>query len=123
MLRKLMAYVLSTTLVIGGFSSQAVAGMVSTQDALAIDARQDRISAIQSLMAREDVQQAFIELGVSADDAAARVASLSDQELAQLEQQLHDMPAGGSVLALLGAVFLVLLILEWVGVINIFNKA
>jgi hypothetical protein len=123
MLRKLMAYVLSTTLVLGGFSSQAIAGMISVEDALAIEARQSRISAVQALMAREDVQNAFIEMGVSTDEAAERVASLSDQELALLEQQLNELPAGGSALALIGAVFLVLLILEWVGVINIFNKA
>jgi hypothetical protein len=118
-----MALALSTILILGGFSSQAVAGMVSMEDALAIEARQSRISAVQAMMAQEAVQRAFIEMGVSAEQAAARVASLSDQELLQLEQQLEDLPAGGSLLALIGAVFVVLLILELVGVINIFNKA
>jgi hypothetical protein len=32
------------------------------------------------------------------------------------------MPAGGSVLAVVGVVFIVLLILELTGVIDIFNK-
>ncbi len=121
--RKLMALALSTLIILGGFSSQAVAGMVSTEDALAIEARQSRISAVHAMLAREDVQRAFIEMGVASEQAAARVASLSDQELIQLEQQLEELPAGGSLLALIGAVFVILLILELVGVINIFNKA
>ena len=47
---------------------------------------------------------------------------LGEQELAQLQGQLEQLPAGGSLLALIGAVFVVLLILEVTGVINIFNK-
>jgi len=54
--------------------------------------------------------------------AQARVASLSDLELAQLDGQLDSLPAGGS-LALVGAVFVVLMILEFTGVIDIFKRA
>jgi hypothetical protein len=35
---------------------------------------------------------------------------------------MQDLPAGGSALAVIGVVFLVLLILELVGVTNIFTK-
>jgi hypothetical protein len=58
-------------------------------------------------------------------DAAAidqRVASLDDSELAALARQMQDAPAGGDVFALIGVVFVVLLILELVGVIDIFKK-
>jgi len=41
--------------------------------------------------------------------------------LAELNSQLDSLPAGG-VLALIGAVFVVLLILELTGVINVFSK-
>ena len=50
------------------------------------------------------------------------MASLSDAELAQLEGRLQQLPAGGSALGLVGAVFLVLLILEITGVVDIFKK-
>ena len=39
-----------------------------------------------------------------------------------LAEDLENLPAGGSVLAVVGIVFIVLLILELVGVIDIFNK-
>jgi uncharacterized membrane protein (Fun14 family) len=42
----------------------------------------------------------------------------------QLSSQIESLPAGGdSVLVLIGAVFVVLLILELTGVIDIFKKA
>jgi hypothetical protein len=50
------------------------------------------------------------------------VAALTDEELRKLARQVGDAPAGGSALAVIGVVFLVLLILEAVGVIDIFKK-
>jgi hypothetical protein len=65
----------------------------------------------------------MIDMGVDPAQALLRVSSLSDQELAQLDEQIDTLPAGGdSVLAIIGIVFIVLLILELTGVINIFNK-
>ena len=46
----------------------------------------------------------------------------SDQELHQLAVDMRNAPAGGDALALIGAVFVVLLILELTGVIDIFKK-
>ena len=77
---------------------------------------------IQAQMAREDVQKAMTEMGVDPAEAQLRVASLSDQELLTLEQELETLPAGGSFFAVVGIVFVVLLILELVGVTNIFTS-
>jgi len=64
----------------------------------------------------------MVELGVDPRQAELRVAALSDQELAQLDTRLDSLPAGEGALALVGAVFLVLMILEFTGVIDIFKK-
>jgi hypothetical protein len=82
-----------------------------------------RIADIQSDLARDEVRHALITLGVDPQQAQARVSSLSDTELNQLAGELETLPAGGDVLALIGAVFVVLLILELTGVINIFGGA
>jgi hypothetical protein len=51
------------------------------------------------------------------------VASLSDSELGRLQSGLDSLPAGGdSILAVLGILFVVLLVLELTGIINIFHK-
>jgi hypothetical protein len=62
------------------------------------------------------------EMGVDAASIDSRVASLSDRELHQLATDMQSAPAGGDVLAVIGVVFIVLLILELVGVIDIFKK-
>ncbi len=123
MIKKLISLILSTSLLFGGFTGSVAAAVVSTQQAMSIEQRQARIDLVQAQLQRVDVQQAMIDMGVDPNQALLRVASLSDQELAQLNQQMDTLPAGGDgILALMGAVFVVLLILEITGVINIFNK-
>jgi hypothetical protein len=117
------ALILSLVLVFTGISMRATAAVIGTQDALSIDARELRIAAIGSKLARDDVRQAMIDLGVDPQQAQLRVASLTDAELQQLDGQLDQLPAGGSALAVIGIVFVVLMILEFTGVIDIFKKA
>ena len=122
MFRKSMAVILSATLIWGTLVSQVSAAIINTQDALSVDARSERIEMIQTELAREDVQQALTQLGVDPMEAQLRVASLSDQELLMLEEELETLPAGGSFFGVVGVVFVILLILELVGVTNIFTK-
>ncbi len=77
---------------------------------------------VQAFLARGEVREQMILLGVDPDKASARVAALTAQEISQLQRHINDLPAGSNALALIGAVFLVLLILELVGVTNIFNR-
>jgi hypothetical protein len=51
------------------------------------------------------------------------LAALTDAEIAALADRLEQAPAGGDALAVIGIVFLVLMILEFTGVIDIFKKA
>jgi hypothetical protein len=100
----------------------AQARVLSTEEFLGATERAAHLQTVNSVLAQESVRSQLIALGVDPADAAERVAQLSDQELAELAAQMEDLPAGGSVLALIGAVFLVLMILELTGVINIFNS-
>jgi len=47
---------------------------------------------------------------------------LTDSELRTLAGKIAEAPAGADALAVIGIVFVVLLILEMVGVIDIFKK-
>ncbi len=117
---------LSTLLVWAGYSTTVAAAVVSTSEAFALErsaaGEAGSLAAVQAVMARDDVQQAMIQLGVDPVEAGLRVAALSGAELAQLQGQLDQLPAGGSLLGLIGAVFVILLILEITGVIDIFKK-
>jgi len=121
MLKKTIALIVSMTLLLGGMTTTATAAVIGTQQAIDGPASQQQIARVTQALDRQEVQQAMIRMGVDPEQAKLRVSSLSPQELAQLDQQLDSLPAGGSVLALIGAVFVVLLILEFTGVINVFK--
>ena len=104
-----------------GFAPWANAGVVGSGDFLATEVRAERLSEIEVFLARADVAEQLEGYGVSADMILERVDSLSDQELLELEGAISEHPAGGDVIALLGVVFVVLLVLELLGVTNVFN--
>lgn len=105
-----------------GMTAPGHAAVLTTGEYLSAAARAGHLDQINAVLAREDVREQLIALGVDPADAAERVAQLPDGELAELADQMEELPAGGSALAIIGAVFLVLMILELTGVINIFNN-
>lgn len=120
--RRLMAALTAACMLALGFQS-ASAGVIGTQDYLAGADRALQITKIQSVLAREDVRDQLVSLGVDPLAAGERVASLSDAELATISSKLDALPAGGDgLLAVIGIVFVVLLILEITGVTDIFKR-
>ena len=98
------------------------AQLISTQKVIELQQRQVRITRINEMLAREEIREQLIRLGVDPKQARERVAALTDTELVLLEQQLDDLPAGGAALAISGVGFFVLLLLDLMGVINIFDR-
>jgi hypothetical protein len=77
---------------------------------------------VNAALARDQVREQLVALGVDPAQVESRVAALTDGELRALADKVADAPAGGDALAVIGIVFIVLLILEAVGVIDIFKK-
>ena len=76
-----------------------------------------------SLIAREEVRYQLESLGVSPSLAAERVDAMTDSQLQQLAFRLEEMPAGGNAaLGVVVTVLVILLLLEILGVTDIFNK-
>lgn len=121
MFKKIMTVALVALVFWSGLVSTATAAIITVHDAQALQAREVRVNEVQALLARAEVQQAMIDMGVDPAQAHLRVASLSEAELAQLQGKLDTLPAGG-ILGLIGAVFVILLILEVTGVVDIFKK-
>jgi hypothetical protein len=99
----------------------ARAAVVSTTDYFSSTAGAAATDPVLAALAREDVRAQLQALGVAPEAAMERVAALSPGELALLSERIDELPAGGSILGLVGAVFIVLLILEVVGVTDVFN--
>ncbi len=70
------------------------AEMVPTERVLErreVDARRAEVAAF---LARSDVRERIAALGVAPDEAARRVAGLSDAEVLQVAQEIDNLPAG-----------------------------
>lgn len=100
----------------------SIAGLVGNETILSADSRDAQLSGIRDVLARDDVRNQMLTLGVDPANVDDRLNALSDAELAQLTQGIRDLPAGGDVIWVIGVVFVVLLILELVGVTNVFTK-
>jgi len=96
--------------------------MVTTETFIRTETHGNHVSQLQVLMTRQDVQNQLCAFGVDPYEANARIAALTDMEIRQLQNHLNDLPAGGGAIEVIGIVFIVILILELVGVIDIFKK-
>ncbi len=78
---------------------------------------------IRDLLARDDVRAEMIALGIAPAEAEARIAALTDQEVADIAGKLDQLPAGeglGSILIAIFIVFGVAVLLDALGMMNIF---
>lgn len=95
MLKRLLAILLAVCMTNLGLVQSAGAATIDTQTVLQLEDRAAALSRIESNLARDDVRNAMIRLGVDPSQARERVAALTDAEVAQLDQQLAKLPAGG----------------------------
>jgi hypothetical protein len=120
--RLLVLQLVSVALICTGFVQVSWAGAIGTEQIIEGDARATSIERIDVLLAREDVASQLQAYGVDPAVIEARVRGLTTAELLVLENRLGQQVAGGDALAVIGTVFLVLLILELVGVTDLFKS-
>jgi len=105
-----------------GFAQAAFAGVIGTESISSSARRAAQVDTIQNTIMSDQVSAQLVALGVDPGRAAERVASMTDEELARLNDHIAQMPAGAGIVEIIGVVFIVLLILEFTGVIDIFKK-
>ena len=102
---------------------QAFAAVIPTDaviaQASAIDLSRQR-SELTTFLTRSDVQKQLVSLGVDQNQAAARIAALSDAEVQQLYGKMQTLPAGGDILGTLVFIFVLLLITDLLGLTNVY---
>jgi hypothetical protein len=101
---------------LAGLGLPVHAGMLATP----AGAGESERGQVLSILDRHEVRAGLEARGVSAAEVKARVAAMSDDEVAQLAGQLDSLPAGGDVLGILLTVFIVLLITDILGFTKIF---
>ncbi len=98
----------------GLITAQQVAGTLGQGEGLRDGAAQR--ARLNALLSRADLSAALTERGVSAEQARARVAALTDAEVMQLLDRVDADPAGAS--ELLGTVVLVFAILVFTDILG-----
>ena len=120
--RGALARLVSVSIICMGFAQVAPAGMIGTAHLVSEESRAASLSRIEVLLAREDVSRQLEAFGVDRALVVERLQGLTSAELLEIEGQLDEQVAGGDVVAIVGVVFIVLLILELVGVTDIFKS-
>lgn len=102
----------------------AQAGLVGTGEVVEEAAAAEDRARVKAFLARDDVQEQLVELGIDPSEARSRVESLTDAEVRRIAGRLEQAPAGGDAVgALIGAavfIFIVLLITDLIGATDVF---
>ena len=103
----------------------AVAALVPTDQLIASHELSVERERVASFMAREDVQNELSKYGVDRDEAAARVAALSDREISDIATRIDELPAGQdagtAIISAALTVFIILLITDLLCLTSVFN--
>lgn len=103
---------------------RAEAALVSSEQLATQQTVANERARLRDLVSRDEVQNELKAYGISAEEAQARVASLTDEEVMQVAGRLDQLPAGQSALGVIvGAavlIFIVLLITDIVGLTKVF---
>jgi len=119
--RKTSIAIVSVAILNMGLAGAASAAIADTSSLVSTDRASD-LSAVRAQLERADVRAKLEEMGVDAAAVDRRIAGLNDRELHRMAVDMQNAPAGGDAVWIVGAVFVVLIILELVGVIDIFKK-
>ena len=102
----------------------ARAGLIGTETVINSAQGEKSRSRVIAFLDRQEVKDIFVKQGIHPEQAKSRVASLTDQEIAQICKSLDQLPAGGDGFgAVIGAavlIFLVLLVTDILGFTNVF---
>ncbi len=100
--------------------SQAQAAIIA--NAQLIDQVQqvnDKAALLQTIN-RVDVQEQLLNMGVNTAELESRISQMTQQEIAQLNQQINELPAGGDVLGIIVLIFIIFIITDVIGATDIF---
>lgn len=119
-MKRVMALLVSLAM-LNTYSLPAYAGVVTTEQLMQQQLDSMDRDELVSLLDRSEVRQQLIDRGVDPEHAKQRIAALSDTQIEQIKSEIDQLPAGSGAVGILIAVLLVLIILDIIGVTNIFT--
>ncbi len=100
--------------------SQAQAAIIANAQLIdQVQQANDKDVLLQTIN-RVDVQEQLLGMGVNTAELENRISQMTQQEIAQLNQQINDLPAGGDVLGIIVLIFIIFIITDVIGATDIF---
>lgn len=103
--------------------SPAQAGLIGTDQVATSSpsqAKHDR-ERISAFLDRADVRAQLQRQGLDAEAAKSRVNALTDEEVKRISGKLDQAPAGGDVIGVLFAIFIILLVTDILGFTKVYS--
>lgn len=119
--KKMFVHTLITALVFVGFTQTVQAAIISTEQVVSVAAAQQNRAKIAATFERADVQAELQKMGITTEEAQARVAALTDAETASIAHRVDSIPAGGDgIVGALIFIFVLLLVTDILGLTKVF---
>ena len=118
-IQKYISVVLSVTLMSMSFTS-ARAAMISNDVVINRVQHSNAQAELLQTINRSDVKQQLLNMGVNPENIESRINLMTHEEIAQLNQQIDELPAGGDVLGVILIIFIVFVITDVIGATDIF---
>ena len=120
-LKKLLVHTTLTAMVFVGFTQSVQAAIVSTEQVVTAAAAEQNRAKVAAAFERADVQAELQKMGISTDEARARVAAMSDAEAASVANKIDSLPAGGDgIVGAIVFIFVLLLVTDILGLTKVF---
>jgi hypothetical protein len=98
---------------------QASAGVYGSEQVLASQQHSYNKQHVLSFVDSDAVQQKLAALGVNQANAKMRIANMTQEELASLNTQMNEMPAGG-IVGTIVTVLVVIAVLDVMGITDVY---
>ena len=117
--RRTLALILSLSLFFASIG-QAQAAIVSNSQLINQAQQLNDKNALLQTIRRADVQSQLLDLGVNPANIESRINHMTQAEVAQLNQQINQLPAGGDAVGILVLLFVVFVITDMLGATDVF---
>ena len=116
---RILTLALSFLLICAPISQAQAAIIANAQIIDQVQQINDKDALLQTIN-RVDVQEQLLGMGVNTAELESRISQMTQQEIAQLNQQINELPAGGDVLGIIVLIFIIFIITDVIGATDIF---
>jgi len=117
--KRTFALILSISMICLSFGQAQAAIIANDQVIQQAQQAVDKDALLQAIN-RADVQEQLLNMGVATADIENRINQMTKDEIAQLDQQLKELPAGGDIVGVILIVFIIFVITDVIGATDIF---